>query len=686
MTDAQSKNQQEGTGTSSGDTEKGKEKGKQAEKEGGSGHLNRRLPGFNLPLNFYEKNMRLTNARLDACHQQYFPSALNPVDIMSFRSTQPLLTLRELSMLRIMNELTEKPNWEEKIFNPEIIAKWKSEMVSTPITPSISSQMAEYIIAELQYTAQCYKHTGHINTFNVVVKSDTALPVSFMEELQTAMRPLEDVPEHLKDWHPGSDGKVLDLVHPSLFPLVYGKTRILNFPDHVPLLEATSYTGKGTALPIPSILDLNSESTWVDDPASPFTNRRPYSTKFQWLPCEVSFLPPTSSSSVSTSASLSPSTNDLKPKIVSYINNLHPVQHADVYKLVEMVIDAALPMWDKTLQRVLENIRRIPMRRTRIDYNGMYVSEIIQPEPGVFVPPSPLPKTATGEGPSSTPSATGVDGGKADHPEAVDEGQTGAGSSKGKESTTKKDKKPHKPKKDRSPPPIIVNLRKKFKKQGLQVIVKFANIELTPEKPSYDGGSWHLEGQLNENICASALYYYSSHNITTSTLAFRQQSDTSPTNIIAMPDGFLPAIYGGTENNSGVQTLGGVSTPQGRLLVFPNVLQHQVQPFSLADPTQRGWRKILALFLVDPNTRIISTRHVPPQRRDWWAKEMKVGSVRGLGALPVEIQEEVFDEMEFPIGMKEAKELREELMSERKDFEVQYDKSFNSVSFSLCEH
>lgn len=65
---------------------------------------------------------------------------------------------------------------------------------------------------------------------------------------------------------------------------------------------------------------------------------------------------------------------------------------------------------------------------------------------------------------------------------------------------------------------------------------------------------------------------------------------------------------------------------------------------------------------------------------------MKVGSVRGLGALPVEIQEEVFDEMEFPIGMKEAKELREELMSERKDFEVQYDKSFNSVSFSLCEH
>ena len=34
----------------------------------------------------------------------------------------------------------------------------------------------------------------------------------------------------------------------------------------------------------------------------------------------------------------------------------------------------------------------------------------------------------------------------------------------------------------------------------LQIIVKLASIHLTPEKPAYDGGSWHLEGQLNENM------------------------------------------------------------------------------------------------------------------------------------------------------------------------------------------
>lgn len=42
----------------------------------------------------------------------------------------------------------------------------------------------------------------------------------------------------------------------------------------------------------------------------------------------------------------------------------------------------------------------------------------------------------------------------------------------------------------------MVDLFKDHAEHGLQVIVKLANIELTPEKPSYSGGSWHVEGQL----------------------------------------------------------------------------------------------------------------------------------------------------------------------------------------------
>lgn len=47
-----------------------------------------------------------------------------------------------------------------------------------------------------------------------------------------------------------------------------------------------------------------------------------------------------------------------------------------------------------------------------------------------------------------------------------------------------------------------VDLKRDFGATGLQIIVKLANIHLTPEKPEYEGGTWHVEGQL---VCLTAL-------------------------------------------------------------------------------------------------------------------------------------------------------------------------------------
>ena len=45
-------------------------------------------------------------------------------------------------------------------------------------------------------------------------------------------------------------------------------------------------------------------------------------------------------------------------------------------------------------------------------------------------------------------------------------------------------------------PDPSINLKEEYAKSGLQIIVKLANIHLTPENPNYEGGSWHVEGQL----------------------------------------------------------------------------------------------------------------------------------------------------------------------------------------------
>ena len=59
-----------------------------------------------------------------------------------------------------------------------------------------------------------------------------------------------------------------------------------------------------------------------------------------------------------------------------------------------------------------------------------------------------------------------------------------------------------------------------------QIIVKLVNTHLTLEKPTYGSGTRHIEGQLNEHICAAAIYYYDNVNITDSHLAFCQKIST----------------------------------------------------------------------------------------------------------------------------------------------------------------
>jgi hypothetical protein len=114
-----------------------------------------------------------------------------------------------------------------KVFDDSIAEKWKAEALDTP-GRDVSQKMVDWVIEELRFKAKVFKQTAAVSVFNGdVVKSDTAISQEIRESLKAAVQSLEDIPTTYKDYHPGSDGKVLDLVHPSLFPLVYGKSRVL---------------------------------------------------------------------------------------------------------------------------------------------------------------------------------------------------------------------------------------------------------------------------------------------------------------------------------------------------------------------------------------------------------------------------------------------------------------------------
>ena len=300
----------------------------------------------------------------------------------------------------------------------------------------------DWIIKELQWKAGVFKETGACLAFDPgVVKSDTAIPSELQQALKDAVRPLENVPEAEKDYHPRSDKKVVDLVHPSLFPVIYGRTHIL--PDKVIGRDNCLHNiGPTQLLPEPQ-REKGERDTWRG-----FNSKSSiYSHKFQWLPCDVEF------------------TTD-GCRIASYINNLHPGENRPLYDVIEKILSRSIPLWNASLTEYRE--QRI--NYTKVEYLEEAVADVKQmdgeseddfmerrdellakcpvklPEPGEFKPPKIYERKN-------------------------------------------------------------VDLREMFAEKGLQVIVKLANIELTPENPEYDGGSWHVEGQL-----VSGIYHQQCHN------------------------------------------------------------------------------------------------------------------------------------------------------------------------------
>ena len=153
----------------------------------------------------------------------------------------------------------------------------------------------------------------------------------------------------------------------------------------------------------------------------------------------------------------------------------------------------------------------------------------------------------------------------------------------------------------------------------------------------------------------------------------------------------VKTVYDLNRDEPLVQTLGAVVTKAGRCIAFPNMYQHQVQPFSLADRSRPGHRKILAFFLVDPSLEHPrpSTTFVPPQQREWMdatVRTLAASPNSRLSRLPVELLDAIVDNVEGLMDRAEAEALRVELMDERTAMTEENTEQVFAAPFSMCEH
>jgi len=230
--------------------------------------------------------------------------------------------------------------------------------------------------------------------------------------------PLENVPDSEKDWHPGSDGLVLDLVHPSLYPVVYDRT-----------VGKTPGSDTAVVLAPPEFDGADAE----------FISKR-----FQWLPSDFSV------------------DDEGKVTLTSpYINNVHPTRNKELYSVIPEILEHAIPMYEQVLSDLLRPI--LPMRIATSGGHGWGSEETADCiwENGI-----PYPDSASEE----------------EYYEDEDAWYE------------KREFKTPDGREKYDGDLKVMNSRLSLRGRTLQVIVKLANIILTPEKPKYTGGTWHVEG------------------------------------------------------------------------------------------------------------------------------------------------------------------------------------------------
>lgn len=417
-----------------------------------------------------------------------FPSFLNPFYCYEiFDGIRPY-TLIELNMLKVLGMIKDKPSWYEKINDEAIRNRWIEEIRNQNILKH-KSQL-QYIVDELLHNSQFSNNQVCQSSIDGVWMSDYNINETLRQRLAALVAPIE---ANCTDFHPNSNEQVLDLVHPHMYPYVNALTREV-FDETLPWAQ---FIGGGQIVPSRKLEQLNP----VTGRSGFMTSDMMYSEKHQWLPSEVQ---------VGETG---------KCQFLSYINNLHPREHAELYTVLEQILEKFIPLFNNVLTdlatvpvhkyadhakasaRTDRGLPRLPVtgvkRRERRHNPHMYAL-------GQYwtLPPTEEAEDQGGE--------SGEEEGEQEHQvvyrdisELKNDPNFDWNTLIPVMSHYDEDDSEFEENKVLSPsfqiikpfePPTGVAPVVDLKGSRLQVIVKLANIILTPEKPTYNGGSWHVEG------------------------------------------------------------------------------------------------------------------------------------------------------------------------------------------------
>lgn len=325
----------------------------------------------------------------------------------------------------------------------------------------ITPNMAQWIIDELQFKSIVYERTHTISLYNGdITKSDNAIPEEVRRKMVEVVKRVDEGAIDLGLFTPEYNEKQRAIVPIGLFPLVYGRSCVLR-DRLIGVDDAIENAGQGEVIPCPTETGITREDiAWRVTSRDDITIR-PYSRKFQVLPSDLKLV-------------------DGRWRINSYLNNVHPTRHRDLYGVIEEIFNLLIPQWNGTLtplKDMLHSRARIEYRKAeyyplskeaeeqmpkpeegeslntfdeRLEQWRMKNLRAIQPDAGRFAPWA-VPLWMMANLPQDLPTAVRIEEG--------------------------------------------VDLNKEYGDRGLQMFIRIISTELKPEEESF-GVDWHVEAQL----------------------------------------------------------------------------------------------------------------------------------------------------------------------------------------------
>ena len=232
-----------------------------------------------------------------------------------FQETQ-VTCLREKDALSLSATLREKPNWISKIDDPDIVSKWREEII-------VSHGCSDVLVFAIDHAKWCRSRRQLVldaeledSSVGGVHQSDNLISERLREELQSAVAQLKNQTGYVADVHPGSNGRVIDIIHPSLYPFAYGVSR-------------ETETVYDQSLPSEDDFDAWALSGTVT--SSEGRRELFMSKKFQWLPTEMKV-------------------DDVygEGQFRSYVNNIDPKDRI-ITPVIESIALRFVPLWERVL-------------------------------------------------------------------------------------------------------------------------------------------------------------------------------------------------------------------------------------------------------------------------------------------------------------------------------------------------